>query len=33
MPVYDTYPEARIITTPLSDSLYGYLFYSKYVKV
>ena len=29
MPVYDTYSKARIITTPLNDSLYGYHFYSK----
>jgi len=33
MLVYDTYPKARIITMALSDSLYGYLFYSKYVKI
>ena len=32
MPIYDTYDKARIITTLLSNSLYGYQFYSKYIK-
>ena len=30
-PIYDTYNKARIITTLLSNSLYGYQFYSKYI--
>jgi len=31
MPVYDAYWKARIITTPLNDSFYGYHFYSEYI--